>query len=364
MFARLANLMFVRNNRATHVFLDLCCKKCSYKTIISVLITGIIIFILKIRDSPEMYIIKWNMTENISCHYSTEDDALPLVDETFNPPEKSIFFHETSCRGGLSSRQACGVESAAKAHPDWQVNVFFSGPVSDFILKRSFLAKLLKYKNVKLMRIHLQEYAKGTPLESLVAASPYKKSAWRIEHTSDVLRYLTLYKYGGVYMDSDFVVVKPFDDLEKNWSGRESITAVVSGVMSFSRDSLGRQMAAATVENFKKNYNPNYWGYNGPGVITRVVKEMCFKTKKKKWIHGCNGFKVYDPEVFYPVYYKQNRLYFEAGRNLTTSEKTYAHHMWNHLTMKYSIPKTSPYAQLAKQYCPTVYEMYGDSFGV
>lgn len=68
--------------------------------------------------------------------------------------------------------------------------------------------------------------------------------------------------------------------------------------------------------------------------------------------------------MFYPVYYKQNKKYFEANRNLTTSDKTYAHHMWNALTRDYEVPKTSPYAKLAKEYCPTVYEMYGDKFGV
>ncbi|KAL0893380.1 hypothetical protein ABMA27_014967 [Loxostege sticticalis] len=346
------------------MILEICCKKCSYKTIISLIITAIIIFVLTIQDSAELYIIKWNMTENISCHYSYEEDALPLVDRNFSPPPKSIFLHETSCRGGLGSRQACAVESAARAHPDWQVNMLFSGPVSNFVLKRSCLSKLLKYDNVKLMRIHLKDYAKGTPLESLVAASPYNKSAWRIEHTSDVLRYLTLYKYGGVYMDSDVVVVRSFNSLDNNWSARESVYAVDSGVMSFSRDSLGRKMASAAIEDFRKNYKPNVWGNNGPGVITRVVKQMCYKTKKKKWIHGCNGFKIYDPVVFYPVYYKKNRQYFEAGRNLTTSDKTYAHHIWNALTHKYSVPKTSPYAKLAMQFCPTVYEMYGDNFGV
>lgn len=38
---------------------------------------------------------------------------------------KNIFFIETSGHGALTSRMACSVESAAKFHPDWRVNLLY-----------------------------------------------------------------------------------------------------------------------------------------------------------------------------------------------------------------------------------------------
>ncbi|KAL4704429.1 hypothetical protein ACJJTC_014361 [Scirpophaga incertulas] len=336
---------------------------CKYMALVCT--TGLLIFYCMtiINTTTDLYIIPWNMTEDISCHYSDVGNVLPVLDNQFSPPDKSIFFLETACRGGLSSRQACAVESAARHHPNWNVHVFFSGPVTDLVLKRSCLATLLTYNNVKLLRIHIKDYANNTPLESMVSASPYSRSKWRIEHSSDVLRYLTLYKYGGVYMDSDVVVVKPLDSLANNWAARESPWAVDAGALSFSRDSLGRKVANASIEDFKRNYKPKVWGNNGPGVITRVLKKMC-KGKKNKWNQGCNGFKVYEPALFYPVYYKKNRLYFKAGAKLPYGNKPFVHHLWNAFTRNYKIPKGSPYDTLAKNHCPAIYTLYRDRFGI
>lgn len=227
-------------------------NKCTYKALSFILIFGVLIFVITTQyygyDDDEIYIIDWKLTNDISCHRKNYGDSLLRLESNFTPPQKSIFMHETSCRGGLNSRQACAVESAARAHPDWHVHMLFSGPVSSYALRRSCLAKLLRYGNVRLFRIQLEEYAKGTPVQSLVETSPFEKTTWKVEHTSDVLRYLTLYKFGGVYMDSDVIVVKSFDTLASNWAARESGYAVDSGLMSLSRDALGRQVAEASIQ--------------------------------------------------------------------------------------------------------------------
>lgn len=42
-------------------------------------------------------------------------------------------------------------------------------------------------------------------------------SYWPVPHASDILRYTTLYKFGGTYLDLDVIVLKPFDI--KNFAG-------------------------------------------------------------------------------------------------------------------------------------------------
>lgn len=203
------------------------------------------IVLLEREFDPDLYFIHWKPLENISCHYLEAEDVLPSADG-MRFPEKSVFFHETSCKGGLDARQACAVESAARLHPDWKVNVLFTAPATSETIENC--TRLLDtYRNLNYYRIHVVRYAKGTPLEKFIAGGALNRTRWRISHASDVLRYLTLYKWGGVYLDLDVVVAKPLDLLGRNWAARESETAVAAGAMAFSKDRIGRRVAEAAI---------------------------------------------------------------------------------------------------------------------
>ncbi|CAG9785959.1 unnamed protein product [Diatraea saccharalis] len=280
-----------------------------------------------------------------------KDDILETAD-CLEFPANSIFFHETSCKGSLDSRQACSVESAARIHAHWNINVLFIAPATkDTLGKARFLQEM---NNVKFFRIHLKKYSTGTPLEDFVAKGTLNRTRWRISHASDVLRYLTLFKWGGIYLDLDVIVAKPFTDLSRNWAARESTTAVAAGAMAFSRDSLGRSVAEATVRDIIRNYRGDVWGHNGPGVITRVLKEMCSTADATKMSAAtCNGFEVYSPNFFYPIDWQRAKIYFEPG--VLPTKDAYAYHFWNHITQHYKMEKGSSYEILAKKYCPTVF---------
>ncbi|CAH0579507.1 unnamed protein product [Chrysodeixis includens] len=313
----------------------------------------------------EPYVIRFESTgNNISCHYIEVGDALPSAeDASFSPRSNSIFFHETSCRGGLNSRQACAVESAARAHPRRQVYVMFSAPVSEVVYERSCIAKLRRFPNVHFARVHITDYAQKTPLESMVASGPFKDSKWRVEHTSDVLRYLTLYKWGGVYLDTDMLVVKSLTPLGHNWAAKEDDGLVNAAAIAISMDFLGRKVASEVINEIKTNYRPDIWIHNGPGAITRVLHKLCKTHNLAEWSTStCQGLEIYGPEYFYPIHYSKKDQYFKAGE-LQGAENAYTHHLWNKLTHDMEIEKDSPYEKMAKQYCPTIYEMYGDEFG-
>jgi len=67
---------------------------------------------------------------------------------------------------------------------------------------------MLSYSNVRIWKLDISEYIKGTPLENWDFMSKVKSSRWPVVHSSDILRYLTLWKYGGTYLDLDFVILK------------------------------------------------------------------------------------------------------------------------------------------------------------
>lgn len=44
-------------------------------------------------------------------------------------------------------------------------------------------------------------------------------------HMSDFLRLLPLYKFGGIYFDSDVIILKSVDDLPPNFASNETTIA-------------------------------------------------------------------------------------------------------------------------------------------
>ncbi|CAG4975695.1 unnamed protein product [Colias eurytheme] len=305
-----------------------------------------------------------NTRNNLTCHYVYSDDALPLYDaRVFKPPKKSIFFHDTSCKGTLNSRQLCAIESAARAHPNREIYVFFSGPVSELEVL-SDLAVLDDFSNVHVARIHITNYAADSPVEHLILNGILNKTKWGIENTSNVLRFLTLYRWSGVYLDTDVVVVKSFDSLPANWIAREDKRMLNAAALSLSDDEVGRYFATLFLEEIVMNYSPDIWTHNGPGAVTRVLTRECnVKDPVLMTPDSCKGFTVLSPKFFYPIHYSVRDRYFIPGYTKKTSE-AYVHHLWNRLTHHLSVPKNSFYYNLAKEYCPSVHNLYGDKFGM
>lgn len=95
--------------------------------------------------------------------------------------------------------------------------------------------------------VHLWTYAAGTPLENWLQKGDLFRSHFMNSHASDFLRYLSMYKFGGIYMDLDVVVQKSFENVEPNFSGAESSEDVAAGVMSFDHNGIGHEVAALCV---------------------------------------------------------------------------------------------------------------------
>lgn len=76
------------------------------------------------------------------------------------------------------------------------------------LIKSKLVDSLEAYKNVNLKFINIKEFSKGSPLESWLLSGKLDNSSFKTPHTSDVLRFLTLYKFGGIYLDLDVVVIK------------------------------------------------------------------------------------------------------------------------------------------------------------
>lgn len=78
-----------------------------------------------------------------------------------------------------------------------------------------------------------------------------------------------MWKYGGIYLDLDVIVIKPLKELLYNYAGAESEEHVAAGVLNFSPTGRGHDLAESCLNDLRNHFNGHDWGNNGPGVITR-----------------------------------------------------------------------------------------------
>jgi hypothetical protein len=161
-----------------------------------------------------------NATQGASRVGSANSTKINSLETEPTPGDRHIIFIETGClldgsHGsqylGLSlhKRQACVIESAAKMNPEYKVYLLYSCPINGKLEDSSeHVRQIFAYPNVKLWRLDLTKYFSKTPLEKWNFGAAVASSAWPKEHSSDVLRLLTLWKYGGTYLDLDVIILK------------------------------------------------------------------------------------------------------------------------------------------------------------
>lgn len=76
-----------------------------------------------------------------------------------------------------------------------------------------------------------------------------------------------------------------------NFASAESSSSIASLILNFDLDNIGRTVANITINDFANNYRGNNWGHNGPGVITRALKNICNTDMVSKYN--------YKPEYYY-----------------------------------------------------------------
>lgn len=120
--------------------------------------------------------------------------------------------------------------------------------------------------------------------------------------------------------------------------------------------------------NLRENFDGTNWGNNGPGVITRVLKEICqTSTIDNMTKSHCHGFTVHPPDTFYAVPWEEYWKFFSERYTYETMSKieySLVSHVWNKFS-QYNISYINSdvaYVQLAKEFCPKVIKSAGDFF--
>lgn len=280
-----------------------------------------------------------------------------------------FFMTWISPASSFGSRELLGVESLFRAHPkgclvivsrtmDSRRGRKILKPVTDLGFKvlaaTPDLAQLLRRTPAEAW---FDELRKGNKDPGEIPLA---------QNLSNLIRLAVLYRYGGVYLDTDFIILKDISPL-RNCIGAQSI-APVSGnwtrlnnaAMVFDRH---HPLLRKFMQEFALTFDGSKWGHNGPYLVSRVVERVESRV-------GYRGrFSVMPPMAFYPVGWTHIGSLFGSPRSkgdarwveakiAQLSEDTYGVHLWNKQSRGLRIEEGSVMARLMADNCVNCERIY------
>lgn len=269
--------------------------------------------------------------DDISCYYEEdiEDDYWQNFIDKFKSTD--VYFHWTSCRYTIKLAHLCAIEAASRAYPSDRVYVLFCKPLQFSILQKILLNNFLEYmKSVKFVRISVQNYFNETPFINVIGDflnSELRKKHKRLE---EALKLTTLYRNGGIVVDTD-VIVTEIPDIPKHWLVQEKSRNISSAMLSFKIDK------ADLIEDGKVLLEDKYKNYSLSSFLTHQYK-LCVEDS------ACEDIEVLDKEIF-------NVKYTDKARKIPPA---FAYRVIDE-AFERRFPNNSLLSEIAKKYCPFVY---------
>lgn len=132
----------------------------------------------------------------------------------------------------------------ARLHPDRDIFVLFASPVGLDHSKTppKMYDKLQEFRNIHWRNVDLWRYSTDTPIYNWMRSNQLFESEFLFEHISDIVRTLTLFKYGGYHMDLDVIVQKNIDDLGEDFIPDDWEATVNGAVLHLNNFGIGREI--------------------------------------------------------------------------------------------------------------------------
>ncbi|KAI5663562.1 hypothetical protein M9H77_22885 [Catharanthus roseus] len=263
-------------------------------------------------------------------------------------------------------REILAAESVFKAHPKGCLIIL--SKTLDSKKGRLILNPFLDYGyRILAVTPDLSFLFKKTPAESwFEEIKTGKKDPGEIplpQNLSNLIRLAVLYKYGGIYLDTDFIVLKDFSML-KNSIGAQSIdsngkwTRLNNAVLVFDKN---HPLLFMFLEEFKSTFDGNRWGHNGPYLVSRVISRVDITQEF--------NFTVLPPMAFYPFDWTRIDGFFHRPNNRAYSKwieaklrqingETYGVHLWNRQSAKSRIQEGSIIGRLISDHCIFCQDIY------
>lgn len=175
---------------------------------------------------------------------------------------------------------------------------------------------------------------KNSDLTHQFVKDAYELKKWAF--VSDYIRLKVLHDYGGIYLDTDMLVLKNFDDLLDNkcFFGAEDKDFISCGIIGVEPNYYFVKKCLNFYDNFKFSQEVNLGINTIPRIITEIFrKEFNFNLLFNKVLFF-NGIAIYPSIYFYPLPFLQSEKKLEYKEFIV--DESYAIHLWNSSWIEYS----------------------------
>ncbi|KAL5537398.1 hypothetical protein UlMin_045207 [Ulmus minor] len=277
---------------------------------------------------------RWGYYPALHQHLSFSD----FMDEFFRKEkcDMRFFMVWNSPPWMYGVRYQRGLESLLNGHRDACVVVLSETIELDFF-KDSFLKDGYK---VAVAMPNLDELLKDTPTHIFTNAwFEWRKTKYYAAHYSELVRLAALYKYGGIYLDSDIIVLKSLSSLSNSVGMEDQVkgSSLNGAVMAFRRHS---PFIMECLKEFYMTYDDTRLRWNGAELLSRVARKFS-KTQKNSM--GEPELKVHHSSIFFPISSQNISRYFAAPTTETEKaqqdalfrkilDESLTFHFWNSFT--------------------------------
>ncbi|XWS59942.1 hypothetical protein CRYUN_Cryun08bG0165400 [Craigia yunnanensis] len=311
------------------------------------------------RKLPELKILKSN---------ELSEKFHGRVLELFNNNCSAQFFMVwLSTAQSFGPREFLAVDSLFSTSPNGCLLILSSSmdtPKGYWILK----PLLDRGFNVLAVTPDVPSLVKNTPaeawLDDLKSGNMDPGSVPLFNHLSDLIRLAVLYKYGGVYLDTDFIFLKDLSGL-RNAIGAQSINQVTKkwtrlngAVMIFD---IHHPVLLEFLKEYATTFNGNRWGHNGPYLVSRVLERIGDNSEY--------NITIFPPKAFYPVDWIKIANLFKKPETEADSKwaddtladissESYVVHLWSKRSRELKIEEGSVMARLIAKHCNICENIY------
>lgn len=292
-------------------------------------------FVLMNLFSSEKEVLK--KSQSSSDIISSSIHNIDKIDEILSRYEKSLAFFFISGPRIITGIPTCCIISAAVHHPKSAVIAFVHSRMKQPV-------NWTLYKNIFTLKLDEANLVQNTPLDTWYFNETWRKSQLWDYHLGDALRLAYLWKYGGVYLDTDVIVLRNILELPSNSLAYENDerTAIDGAVLSFDKSHPFINLA---MNKFVDEFQDT-WAYQGPSLMFRT-SEIYKET-------SLNPVNILDASTFYPISWKNLEIkkIYQAKHLMWSLEKirnSSAIHLWNKASKKFSIEKGSLMNQIMSE---------------
>ncbi|MEJ1285696.1 alpha-14-N-acetylglucosaminyltransferase [Cricetulus griseus] len=174
--------------------------------------------------------------------------------------------------------------------------------------------------------------------------------------SSDASRLAIIWKYGGIYLDTDVISIRPIP--EENFLAAQGSQHSSNGVFGFLPH---HPFLWACMENFVEHYSSGIWGNQGPLLMTRMLRVWCrLQDFQELGDLKCLNISFLHPQRFYPIPYPQWRRYYQVWDTEPSFNDSYALHLWNFMNKEgRTVVRGSNtlVENLYRKHCPKTYKV-------